>query len=250
MMQHAKEMLNTIKPEFVVSTSCLYTYTNNYKKGTIQAKRHHHRKGVNANVSLHKAPNTSEKVHPLNAHWTSAHVNYLVDSAAENPNGYFLDSKDAKCIVCGDITPVLKPGKTWRNFETPDHAFDQSQVNAVTPMTHLFMDIKNEPEINNASLRIPQTDFVVNVTRTGKAVTLVNLSLAEPETVFRVFNKLFLLMCIPSLDKFFRNQETGKLKEIMGFIVDNGPSEAPSNLLVQMLLVRFLKFFDLDKVTQ
>ena len=36
----------------------------------------------------------------------------------------------------------------------------------------------------------------------------------------------------------------------MGFIVDNGPSEAPSNLLVQMLLVRFLKFLDLDKVTQ
>lgn len=104
-MRQVKEMLNTIKPEFVVSTSCLYTYTNNYyKKGTIQTKRHHHGKDVNANVSLHKAPNTSEKVHPLNAHWTSAHVNYLVDLAAENPNDFFLDSKDAKCIV-------LKPGK-------------------------------------------------------------------------------------------------------------------------------------------
>ena len=57
-------------------------------------------------------------------------------------------------------------------------------------------------------------------------------------------------MSIPSLDKYFRNQETGKLKEIMGFIVDNGPSEAASNLLVQMLLVRFLNFLDLDKVTQ
>ena len=66
MMQQVKEGLNTIKPEFVVSTSCLYTYSNNYKKGTIQAKRrHHHGKDVNANVSLHKAPNTSEKVHPL-----------------------------------------------------------------------------------------------------------------------------------------------------------------------------------------
>ena len=32
--------------------------------------------------------------------------------------------------------------------------------------------------------------------------------------------------------------------------MDNGPSETPSNLLVQMLLVRFLKFLDLDKVTQ
>ena len=216
----------------------------------MQAKRHHHGRNINANVSLHKAPNTSEKVHPLNAHWTSSHVNYLVASAAENPNCFFLDSKDAKCIVCGDIGPVLKPGKTWPNFETPDHTFDQSRVNAVTPMTHLFMDIRTEPEINDANILIPQTDVVINVTRTGTSVTLINLSFCEPETVFCVFNELFLLMCIPSLDKFFRNSETGKLKEIMGFIVDNGPSEAPGNLLVKMLLVRLLKFLDPDKVMQ
>ena len=49
-------------------------------------------------------------------------------------------------------------------------------------------------------------------------------------------------MSIPSLDKYFHNQETGKLKEIMGFIVDNGPSEAASNLLVQMLLVLVSQF--------
>ena len=36
----------------------------------------------------------------------------------------------------------------------------------------------------------------------------------------------------------------------MGFIVDSGPCEAPNNLLVQTLLVRKLKFLDLDKVTQ
>jgi len=123
-------------------------------------------------------------------------------------------------------------------------------VNAVTPMSRLFTDIRKQPELDNASLYILHTDVIINVTRTGKAVTLVNLSLTEPETVFRVINELFLLMTFPSLDKFFRNQETGKLKEIMGFIVDNGPSEAPSNLLVQMLLVRLLNFLDLDKVTQ
>ena len=36
----------------------------------------------------------------------------------------------------------------------------------------------------------------------------------------------------------------------MGFIVDNGPSESPSSFLVQMLLVRFFKFLNLDKVMQ
>ena len=32
--------------------------------------------------------------------------------------------------------------------------------------------------------------------------------------------------------------------------MDNGPSEALANFLVQMLLVGFLKFLDLDKITQ
>ena len=61
-MRDVKEMLNTVKPEFNISTSCFYTYTKNYRKGTLQAKRHHHGREVNANVSLHKAPNTSEQV--------------------------------------------------------------------------------------------------------------------------------------------------------------------------------------------
>ena len=132
----------------------------------------------------------------------------LMDSASENANGCLLDSKDAKCIVCGDIAPVLKPGKSWANFETPDHSFDQSRVNAVTPMTHLFMDIP----LADVNLEIPGTASVLNVTRTGKAVTLRNLSLTEPETVFRLFNELFYLMSIPSLDTYFRNPDTGNLK--------------------------------------
>ena len=249
-MRHVRELLATVKPELKISTSCLYTYTMNYRQGTAQAKRHHHGRDVNANVSLHAAPNTSEHVYPINAHWSSSHVNYLVDSASDNPNSFLLDSKDAKCIVCGDISPVLKPGRSWRTFETPDHTFDQSRKNAVTPMTHLFMETKTGPRLENADLLIPETEFVLNVTRTGKAVTLINLSLTEPETVFRVFNEIFYLMSIPSLDVFFRNPGTGKLKEFFGFIVDNGPSEAPSSLLVQMLLVRLIKFLDLNKVTQ
>ena len=94
--------------------------------------------------------------------------------------------------------------------------------------------------LENADLIIPETDVVLSVIRTGKAVTLINLSLTEPETVFRVFNEIFYLISIPTLDTFFRTLETGKLKEIFGFIVDNGASEAPSSLLVQMLLVRLL----------
>ena len=209
----------------------------NYRQGTVQAKLHHHSRDINANVSLHAAPNTSKHIYPINAHWSFSHVNYLVDSASDNPNSFLLDAKDAKCIVCGDLSPVLKPGCSWRTSETRDHTFDQSRKNAVTPMTHLFMETKTDPRLENADLLIPKTKVVLNVTRSGKVVTLINLSLIKPETVFRGFYEIYYLMSIPSLDVFFRNPGTGKLKEFFGFIVDNGPSEAPSSLLVQMLLV-------------
>ena len=89
-MHHAKELINQVRPDFKISTSCLYTYTMNYRKGSKQAERHHHGKGVNANISLHKAPNTRQNIYPLNAHWSTSHVNYLIDSASENESGCFL----------------------------------------------------------------------------------------------------------------------------------------------------------------
>ena len=52
------------------------------------------------------------------------------------------------------------------------------------------------------------------------------------------------------LTEFFKNPKTGQLKEVIAFVVDNGPSEAPANLQVQVLLVQLLKFLNLDKATQ
>lgn len=183
-MRHAKELINRVRPDFKISNSCLYTYTMNYKRGSKQAERHHHGRGVNANISLHKAPNTSQNFYPVNANWSTSHVNCLIDSMSQNESGCLPDSKDAKCIVCGDIAPVLKPGKSWSKFETPDHSFDQSQVNAVTPMTHLFIDT---PKLTNVDLNIMGTDTVINVTRTGKAITLINLSLVN-QRLFSAFS--------------------------------------------------------------
>ena len=60
----------------------------------------------------------------------------------------------------------------------------------------------------------------------------------------------FKLLLEPSLDSIFRNKESGHLKSIFAFIVDNGPGEAPSSPMVKMLLVRLLKYLDLDIVAQ
>ena len=88
------------------------------------------------------------------------------------------------------------------------------------------------------------------VRRTGTAVTVLNLSYFELETVHRAFNETFLLMVDPLLDAVFRNPVTGNLKKNLISIVDNGPPEAPSNPLVKMWLVCLAKPLKLKTITQ
>ena len=94
------------------------------------------------------------------------------------------------------------------------------------------------------------SDTVIHVTRSSKAVTLLNLSLLEPETTIGLFNEIFLLLSKPNLDFVFCNPKTGLLKSAFIFIVDNGPAEQPSSPLVQMFLIQLLRLLNLDKVTQ
>lgn len=110
-------------------------------------------------------------------------------------------------------------------------------------MSHLFIqtDLTFEDQ--------KEQNLVYSVRRTGAAATLLNISYFEPETVHRVFNEIFLLLRNPSLDHLFRNPDTGKLKKHFAFIVDNGPSEAPSNPLVQMWLVRLARVLKLKSIT-
>ncbi|CAB4021307.1 Hypothetical predicted protein, partial [Paramuricea clavata] len=70
------------------------------------------------------------------------------------------------------------------------------------------------------------------------------------QTVQRAFNEIFLLLANPALDQYFRNPETGKLKEHFIFVVDNGPSEAPSHPMVKMWLARMLLVLQLKSITQ
>jgi len=58
------------------------------------------------------------------------------------------------------------------------------------------------------------------------------------------------LLAEPSLDQFFQNPVSGTLKNNFVFVVDNGLSEQPSNAMVQMFLVRFVKCLNIDKAVQ
>ena len=141
----------------------------------------------------------------VNLHWSTKAVNLLLEKAETNPDDNIVDSRDAKAIICGVIQPVQIPGKSWKPISYEYHTFDQSRVNAVVPMTHLFMDLYNHKQ------QQPNTDKVkeIQVTRTGKQVTLIYLGILEPETTFRAMNEMLYLLTLPSLDVIFRNPNTG-----------------------------------------
>ena len=65
-----------------------------------------------------------------------------------------------------DIAPVQVTGHSWKKREVPDHSWDQSRTNSVTPMTFLFLETK----ITGKSLVEEDTTF--HITRTGQGVTL------------------------------------------------------------------------------
>ena len=236
----ARETILALAPkEFNISLSSCFNYTQIIKKVltklnviTLEKESTHVFLFINLLVLALK-----------NFRWSTHNVNLSMDFAHLHPNNVMIDSKDAKAKVHADVSPVQKPGKTWRKHTLPDHDWSVSVHNCVTPMTHLFM----ETEMN-----VEETDkeYQYTVKISGSAAILINLSHFEPETVQRAFNELFLLLVNPALDQYFRNPETGKLKEHFIFVVDNGPSEAPSHPMVKMWLARIANVLQLKSVTQ
>ena len=145
-----------------------------------------------------------------------------MDDCNANTNTCVVDSKDAKSIVPGDIAPVQKPMKTWKQQSgiLPDHDWEQGRTNAVTPMAHLFLQSKTTVETpmpTEVTILLLDLSVAVSVTRTGQAVDLIYLSHYEPETVFRCFNELFLLLVQPFLDRFFRTPKKRRIERKIRF---------------------------------
>ena len=235
-MKQAQEILLALSPnKFNISLSTCCNYTQNFKASTNQAKRHHEGRNVNACIPLHAPPRIGVEHLSVNLHWSSSNVNNIIEFKSSEAT--VVDSKDAKCIVCADISPVQRPGKTWkkRSGALLDHEWNHSRTNAVIPMTHLFLE---------KSLLETQRVY------TGKGVVLIDLSYFEGSSSFRSLNEFFKLIIQVDLDHIFKNRQTGTLKQEIVFLVDNGPAESPSSVLVQMLLVRLRKFLKLKLVTQ
>ena len=120
-------------------------------------------------------------------------------------------------------------------------------------MTFLFLLTKVDQlpasSVNFLDIQVSDTT-VLQLTRTGQSVTLLNLSFYEPETTFKCLNEICYLLSLTELDVFFRDPSSHELKKKWVFVVDNGPAEQPSSHLVMMCLVRLLNFLKLDKICQ
>ena len=144
-----------------------------------------------------------------------------------------------------DIALVQIPGYSWKKCELPDHTWDQFRTNGITPMTFLFLETK----ITDTTYSLQDT--TIHITRTGQGVTLLYLSLFEPDTTFKCMNKILLLATNPSLDHLFRDEVTGGLKKEFIFVVDNGPEKKNlTNPLAQMCTARLLRVLKLHKISQ
>lgn len=63
--------------------------TQNFRKGTLEARRHHEGRGVNACLSLHKAPDFAPiKDKVIGVHWASSNVNHVLEKTSKERNVY------------------------------------------------------------------------------------------------------------------------------------------------------------------
>ena len=142
-MKAAREVLLSLAPSsFKISLSSCYNYTDNYRRGSRQAHQHHHGRDVNVPLSLKKPPRTGMEQLVVNLHWTTANINLYVDRCHDLSHCLVI-SKDAKSVIPTDISLVQITGPTWKKrLELPDHTWDQSRTNSISPMTFLFLQSK------------------------------------------------------------------------------------------------------------
>ena len=71
MWQARKTLLQVAPPQFSISLSSCFNYTDSYKENTLSAKRHHSGKNVNAKISLKCPPRDSVFLQVVNLHWST-----------------------------------------------------------------------------------------------------------------------------------------------------------------------------------
>ena len=227
-----------------ISLSAAYTYTENFRSGSFQARRHHEHKKVNPGISLKKSTRDGSQEMSINDHYAQADVNYSIE-AVLLAHGKVL-ARDDKSLVHCDVEVVQRPSKSWKKVVYSDHDWEKDTKRSLQITTYQFVKVKNSlsDDKNYAydlcSIPICQSRI------TGGGMSVVKLHFFEPSTVFRHVNELMFLMTLQENITFFKN-ETQIIPQLL-LTVDGGPDERPRNKLTMFATVLLRKLLNIDKV--
>ncbi|CAB3980518.1 Hypothetical predicted protein [Paramuricea clavata] len=132
-MKHTRETVLALAPKgFNISLSSCFNYTQNFKEGMYQAKRHHSGKGNNACLSLHKPPRIGNEQYVVNLQWSTHNINLTMDHAHLNSRSIMrlkrCKSKGSHRYITGsktgenveeDNSPRSQLG--WTSTQMPSH---------------------------------------------------------------------------------------------------------------------------------
>ena len=91
MWQAREILLKVAPPDFSISLSSCYNYTESYKDNTLAAKRHHAGKNINARISFKRPPRDAVSHQVVNLHWSTKAVNLMLEKAEKTPNDHLVD---------------------------------------------------------------------------------------------------------------------------------------------------------------
>ena len=94
-----------------ISISAAYTYTENYRSGSYQARRHHATKKKNPNICLSRSTRDGQKKPSVNSHYASMAMKYALTDMFKSQGSII--ARDNKAIVHTDVEVVQRPSKSW-----------------------------------------------------------------------------------------------------------------------------------------
>lgn len=227
-----------------LSISAAYTYTQNYKKGSYQAKRHHDGKNINPNISLRRSTRDGQKKISVNSHYAKAGVRYSLEGMWHPDTG--MVARDNKALVYTDVQIVQRPSKSWVRVQYEDHDWSKDPNRTLCLSTYQL--IQRKVVVDDPELLSQLGHLNISSSRTsGPAVTLVKASYFQKEGAFRHFNELMYVISLDASYKHFSSTDGGLVYQLL-LTVDGGGDERPRFGLTQFLLVTLRLLLDMDKL--
>ena len=224
-----------------IALSTAYTYTNNFRQKSIQAKRHHENTAKNPDVSLKRPTRDGDAKPSINQHFAMADLQYSLRSM----DGGCILARDDKALVHTDVEVVQRPSKSWVKVQYSDHDWEKDSTRTLAVTTYQFVSVDTIYE--EEQLQSVIAGVSVSKTRIrGNGVSLVKIHFLEATTAFRHMNELLYLMSLDKYQKYFL--QNSKFVPEMLVTVDKGGDERPRNKITQFC-VSILRFIlDLDKL--